>query len=247
MTNDGKDLSDSDHERIIQFCYHNWDDRLGKLKRGQVEVAAAKYNVHRNTIGKHVALVKAKKQGLVASPVKVTNRKKFNARPSHANVRQNLYDTMEEACRTFEDVAQDVSERGETTVSSSTVSRDYENKMFKRIRCTAKPMLSDAHRIKRLKHALSMIDPLTLKFKSLHNIVFLDEKWFFLGKPTTHFYVSNSTESSTKPITSKNNSEKLMFLAAVSRPRFAADGSVQFDGKLGIWPFSMETRELGVQ
>ena len=29
-----------------------------------------------------------------------------------------------------------------------------------------------------------------------------------------------------------------MFLAAVARPRYAADGTMVFDGKLGIWPFT---------
>jgi len=29
-----------------------------------------------------------------------------------------------------------------------------------------------------------------------------------------------------------------MFLAAVARPRFDANGTVIFDGKLGIWPFT---------
>ena len=29
-----------------------------------------------------------------------------------------------------------------------------------------------------------------------------------------------------------------MFLAGVARPRYAADGTMTFDGKLGIWPFT---------
>jgi hypothetical protein len=31
-----------------------------------------------------------------------------------------------------------------------------------------------------------------------------------------------------------------MFLAAVARPRFDANGNVIFDGKLGIWPFTYQ-------
>ena len=31
-----------------------------------------------------------------------------------------------------------------------------------------------------------------------------------------------------------------MFLAAVARPRFDANGNVVFDGKLGIWPFTYQ-------
>ncbi|KAM0875427.1 hypothetical protein ACQ4PT_036816 [Festuca glaucescens] len=33
---------------------------------------------------------------------------------------------------------------------------------------------------------------------------------------------------------------KVMFLAAVARPRFDANGNVVFDGKLGIWPFTYQ-------
>ena len=36
---------------------------------------------------------------------------------------------------------------------------------------------------------------------------------------------------------SKRFSQKVMFLAAVARPRYDEDGDLIFDGKLGIWPF----------
>lgn len=31
-----------------------------------------------------------------------------------------------------------------------------------------------------------------------------------------------------------------MFLAAVARPPYAMDGTMTFDGKIGIWPFTFE-------
>lgn len=40
-----------------------------------------------------------------------------------------------------------------------------------------------------------------------------------------------------RSVKSKRFIDKIMFLAAVARPVFAADGSVLFDGKIGFWPF----------
>lgn len=39
---------------------------------------------------------------------------------------------------------------------------------------------------------------------------------------------------------SKNFIEKVMFLALVTRPRYDANGNCTFDGKIGIFPFTME-------
>ncbi|KAM0853410.1 hypothetical protein ACQ4PT_051104 [Festuca glaucescens] len=41
-------------------------------------------------------------------------------------------------------------------------------------------------------------------------------------------------------LTDDNKVARVMFLAAVARPRFDANGNVVFDGKLGIWPFTYQ-------
>jgi hypothetical protein len=38
----------------------------------------------------------------------------------------------------------------------------------------------------------------------------------------------------------KNANEKIMFLAAIARPRYDAEGNCTFDGKLGVWTFVKE-------
>jgi hypothetical protein len=40
----------------------------------------------------------------------------------------------------------------------------------------------------------------------------------------------------------KSHILKVMFLAAVARPRFSAEGECTFNGKIGIWPFVERVR-----
>ena len=38
-----------------------------------------------------------------------------------------------------------------------------------------------------------------------------------------------------------NSIGKVMFLTAVAKPRYNEDGEMTFDGKIGIWPFVVDT------
>ncbi|CAM9346119.1 unnamed protein product, partial [Discosporangium mesarthrocarpum] len=66
----------------------------------------------------------------------------------------------------------------------------------------------------------------------------VDEKWFYVMKDGRGIYL-HPEEDAPKPPSAQNKRfiTKVMFFAAVARPRMISDG-VWFDGKIGIWPIA---------
>ncbi|KAF0709336.1 hypothetical protein AaE_012907 [Aphanomyces astaci] len=75
----------------------------------------------------------------------------------------------------------------------------------------------------------------TFSFISMDNYVHVDEKWFYLTKVNRRYYVYDDEEVAA--VKSKHFITKVMFLAAVARPRFDPHTRRVFDGKIGVWPF----------
>ncbi|XP_024627974.1 uncharacterized protein [Medicago truncatula] len=71
----------------------------------------------------------------------------------------------------------------------------------------------------------------------MHNIVHIDEKWFYITKKSMHYYLLPDEEEPLRTCKSKNFIAKVMFLVAVARPRFDAEGNEVFSGKIGVFPF----------
>ncbi|CAN0503247.1 unnamed protein product [Discosporangium mesarthrocarpum] len=70
----------------------------------------------------------------------------------------------------------------------------------------------------------------------MYDWVHVDERWFYVMKDGRRMYL-HPEEDSPKPPRAQNKRfiTKVMFLAAVARPRMISDG-VWFDRKIGIWP-----------
>ncbi|CAI8602512.1 unnamed protein product [Vicia faba] len=115
--------------------------------------------------------------------------------------------------------------------------------VIRRHSSTLKPYLKEDNMINRLRFCKDMLDSNSLphdpKFISMHNIVFIDEKWFYITKTKNNYYLL-SDEEPYRTCKSKNFIGKLMFLAAVARPRFDDENNVTFSGKIGIFPFVYE-------
>ncbi|CAN0015464.1 unnamed protein product, partial [Choristocarpus tenellus] len=75
----------------------------------------------------------------------------------------------------------------------------------------------------------------------LSDWVHVDEKWFYILKDGQGVYL-HSTEKPPIPPRAKNKNYvmKVMFLAAVARPRKLSNG-MWFSGRIGIWPI-MDTK-----
>jgi hypothetical protein len=93
---------------------------------------------------------------------------------------------------------------------------------------------------------LSQIDrstPTKYVFFPQHNVVHVDEKWFYVMpfKKGVRIFEGDEAEldafSAPPHLHSKTDVLKVMFLVAVGRPQILEDGT-PFDGKIGIWSFT---------
>jgi hypothetical protein len=107
--------------------------------------------------------------------------------------------------------------------------------------------MTEANMIKRLEFCVSMIDESneTLPmFKEMDNIVHIDEKWFDMTRVKNTYYLLPEETDPVRTVKNKNNIGKVMFLTAVAKPRYGANGDEIFDGKIGTWAFVKEVAAL---
>lgn len=105
-----------------------------------------------------------------------------------------------------------------------------------RISNTLKPVLTEKNKIERIRWAVSFIHPRTLMFEGMYDVVHLDEKWFYITEKKKTVYVAKGETPPLRSSKSARHMLKVMFLTAVTRPRFDSDGECTFDGKIGVWP-----------
>ncbi|ETK88055.1 hypothetical protein L915_07634 [Phytophthora nicotianae] len=84
-------------------------------------------------------------------------------------------------------------------------------------------VLHPGHKTKRLQWALAHVDlPLGGRMYRMHHMydtVHIDEKWFNLHKGTTKYYLTANEQLPYRSCPNKKYIGKVMFLAAVARPR----------------------------
>ena len=94
----------------------------------------------------------------------------------------------------------------------------------------------DKNKIERVKFCLSLIRSNGL-FGDMYDHVHIDEKWFFLSKTKRNYYLLAEEPIPDWKCKSKRYIDKVMFMAAVARPRWIAHSKKWFDGLIGIWPY----------
>nr|XP_045083444.1 uncharacterized protein LOC123493618 [Aegilops tauschii subsp. strangulata] len=77
--------------------------------------------------------------------------------------------------------------------------------------------------------------------KPMTNMVHIDEKWYDMARVKSSYYVLPAEEQPNRNVHNTHSIGKVMFLTDVAKPRYNEDGEMTFDGKLGIWPFVIET------
>ncbi|CAN0456719.1 unnamed protein product [Discosporangium mesarthrocarpum] len=105
-----------------------------------------------------------------------------------------------------------------------------------------KLVLSDKQKRDRVGFALSHMHRMGgtgVVVDDMYDRVHVDEKWwFYVMKDGRGIYLQPEEDAPKPPrIQNKRFITKMMFLAAVARPRMISDG-VWFDGKIGIWPIA---------
>jgi hypothetical protein len=68
-------------------------------------------------------------------------------------------------------------------------------------------------------------------FDSMHNVVYIDENWFYRTRQNQNYYLVNNEGRPYSVVKSKNFIEKVIFLAVITRPRFDSEENCIFDGK----------------
>jgi len=78
-------------------------------------------------------------------------------------------------------------------INKSSLSKIQKRGGIKHHTSAIKPYLTEANKIERLKFFLSMLDsskkPHDPTFKMMHNIVRIDEKWFYMTKKSMKYYL----------------------------------------------------------
>jgi hypothetical protein len=125
-------------------------------------------------------------------------------------------------------------------VPSTTCFRRVKEGTLKHRTSAVKPLEMERTRILRLSWCLSMVDSTTIRgtphFQDMYNIVHIDEKWFYMTRQSEGYYMLAGENLPHRQVQSKRFVTKVMFLAAVARPRFDVNRNCTFDGKIGIFP-----------
>ncbi|XP_042032238.1 uncharacterized protein LOC121778919 [Salvia splendens] len=129
-------------------------------------------------------------------------------------------------------------------VSKSTAGRWAKDNKIRPHTNAIKPALTDANKISRMKWSLNHIQPTIaegkLLYHGMHNIVLIDEKWFYMTEASDRYYLLPDEDEPYRSCKSKRFITKVIFMCVVSRPMFGSDGQTIFDGKIGIFPFTQQ-------
>ncbi|KAK9750176.1 hypothetical protein RND81_02G178500 [Saponaria officinalis] len=228
-------LSDDERHRIVCLLFESCKNQ--KPSHGKVQEVAATFNVTRRCVSKIWTAAKLQRQ--VQLPINVNSKIPGKMGPARL------------PCPIEKIMALDVSKR--TTLkrlgfaighAPSTCQRWVKQGVIKSHTNAIKPDLTVDNKHLRLHFTLGKLvfDRLLrcIKFKDMSNVIHIDEKWFYMTKPTCKYYIGSDESEPYRSCKSKRYITKVMFLAAVSRPTYKDNGDVLFDGKLGIWPFTYQ-------
>ena len=116
-------------------------------------------------------------------------------------------------------------------ISKSRIQRYLKRGFIRRHSSSIKPYLTDDNKKTRLKWCVDMIeqglhgDP---RFKDFFDLVFIDEKWFYLSQNSEKYYLLPEEDEPHRTCKNKNYIPRLMFLCDCARPRFR-NGERVFD------------------
>ncbi|KAE8795238.1 hypothetical protein D1007_29976 [Hordeum vulgare] len=123
----------------------------------------------------------------------------------------------------------------------------FQLKELKHITNIVKPFLKPANKLASLKFCISMMDEHSVStpcpsFKSMNNMVHIDEKWYEMTRVKNTYYVLPGEPEPERTVLNTKSIGKVMFLTAVAKPRYNDEGDMSFDGKIGTWAFVVDTK-----
>jgi hypothetical protein len=216
---------------------------------GSVEALSDRYKVSTSYIQKLYRTLKRQLDDNVLFPVLVTPNPRAKGPSSWLDpmLAECLFEfnSMEGFSMPIRDFTIKFNEIYGTEFSHQTLHK-YAKKLNVRFgRSFVKPLLKDRHLINRLRFILADMDPVGEEgdyvFKSMEDVIHIDEKWFFATREQRRYrYFPGDEHHPDEQTQHKNAIQKIMFLCAVAVPQVPPPPYAPFDGKIGIFPLAEE-------
>lgn len=221
-------LIDEDRQHVLDACFA--DSENLKLKRDTTTIVASLFNIKKSLV--QSIWRKAKHCHAEGVPFDLTSKKEKCGR-HRVEVDLSLVPTIPLNRRTtIRDIA------SELHVSKSTMHRSFKDGKLCQESNTIKPLLKDENKEGHVRFCVAMLDNDTLPnhptFSDMKNIVHLDEKLFNTTVKVRRFYLRPDEPKPLRTVHNKNAIDKVMFLAAVARPRYDNEGNCTFDWICGL-------------
>ncbi|GJS04025.1 hypothetical protein Tco_0320533 [Tanacetum coccineum] len=228
-----KNTTDSERQAIYQSLLE--ESFNGQLKKGTIGTVASKYKVCKRTVTR--IWNHAKFQLEHELTVDVSSKMPTVVGRKRVQIDFNQVSEIPLRLRTnIRCIAKSLN------VSKSTMHRRIKQGALRPHSNAIKPSLTDENKKARLIFCLSKIERSlsnsSLVFHNMFNVVHIDEKWFYMTKPTKRYYLVPGENEPFRTCKSKTFITKVMFLAAVARPIFDTSGNEVFSGKIGIYPLT---------
>ena len=229
--NSKPNLTDEERNGVVHYLLTQYDG--SKINKGAINAAASKFKVSRQTISSIWKEAKMQMQSDtvaidVSSKIQQNSGRKKRDRDSILSKIAEIPLRLRSTLRSMAHAIQE---------PKTTVYRIFKEGMLKRVSNSLKPLLKGDNYRRRIEFALSFVDRNSLKFSPMYEYVHVDEKWFNITKTKQNFYQLTYEEPVLRFAQSKRFITRVMFMAAVARPRWDPNRKTMLDGKLGIWPF----------
>ncbi|KAH7835594.1 hypothetical protein Vadar_027734 [Vaccinium darrowii] len=225
----------SNHQRLAIYETLLMESVAGKLKRGVVKKVATLFSVDKKTVRR----IWQRGKDCVAKGLTVD----VSAKCARTGGRKRVHINFAEIANIDLRDRTNIRSLAEALkVPRSTLHRRIKEGAIRPHSNALKPYLSEENKRARLQFCVSMLEPNSLgsqpTFKQMYDRVHIDEKWFYLSRESERYYLLPEEEEPLRTCKSKRFITKVMFLAAVARPRFDANHNEIFSGKIGIFPFT---------
>ncbi|RLN50218.1 hypothetical protein BBJ28_00021415 [Nothophytophthora sp. Chile5] len=224
-----QNLTDEDRHQVVASFLTRATE--GVLKRGDISAVAAKHNIHPKTAARvwERAKCEAERSGnyIAVSRIHQAGR----PRQDRTAALERLRHVDLAARSTVRSAA------AACGMDPSSLHRELKRGSLRSHTSVGKPALNDGNKAARLQFCLSHIDTQTMLFDDMLSTVHVEEKVFYVTEPTKRCILLPDEPEPVRKLRSKRFTTRVIFLAAVGRPRFDEDKQQLFDGKVGIWAF----------
>ncbi|ETK79262.1 hypothetical protein L915_14860 [Phytophthora nicotianae] len=196
-----------------------------KVQRGCIKAAAERFKISR----RKVSAIWSNRDSFEALVAPRKPRACRRTQLSPAESADKIHEAPMSARQTLRCLA------SATGFPKTTLMRHLAAGVFRRATTRVKPKLTDVHMARRFAFALGHVERAfggrDYRMHHMYDYVHVDEKWFNLYMVSTRYYLTKDEFAPHQACPNRRFIGKVMFLAAVARPRYDAKRKTYFDGK----------------